>query len=254
MGFAASILGAGSNGDLYSINPTTGATTEIGAMGVTMYDIAEYEGKIYGINGTSDLYSINPTTGVATEIGATGETFTALTFSPSGVLYATGLTTTKVYTVNLSTGAATAIPGETNTTAYNAAGDLELINGVLYMTVGGDGTNAPSTLVTVNLTTGVMTTIGAIKEGNTAVDDVFGLAYQNGVLYGFTSPSGTGEVISINTSTGAATDVASYGGTGRGAFTFYGATDDAVPEPGTFGALALGLAGLVGFADKRRKA
>jgi hypothetical protein len=228
---AGPVYGAGSNGDLYTIIPTTGATTLIGAMGTTLYDIAEYGGILYGIDSTSDLYRINTSTGAATLIGATGDALDALTFNSSGVLYAAGMTESKLYTINLATGAATAVPGETNSTAYNAAGDLQFFNGVLYMTTGGNGTNAPSTLVTVNLATGNMTTVGAILVGGTAVDDVFGLAQLNGILYGFSSPSfSTGEVISINTSTGAATNVHSYGS----GFTFYGTTSDAAPEPSTW--------------------
>jgi len=249
------IYGAGTNGDLYTINPTTGITSEVGAMGTVLYDIAEYNGKLYGISATSDLYSINTTTGHATEIGSTGEALNALTFSSTGILYAAGLTTTDLYTVNTTTGAATKVPGETTQPAYDSAGDLEFIAGVLYLTTGGDGFDAPSTLDTVNLTTGALTAVGAIKVGSTPVDDVFGLAVQYGVLYGFTSDLfGPGEVISINPATGAATDVAPYGGTGRGAFTFYGTTDDPAPEPGTLGVMGLGLLSLGAAAYRRRRA
>ncbi len=249
---AGPIYGAGSNGDLYTVNPATGATVEVGAMGTTMYDIAEYDNALYGISGTSALYSINTSTGHATEIGTgTGDALDALTFNNSGILYAAGVSEDTLYTINLTSGLATSVPGETNTTAYNAAGDLQFLNGNLYMTTGGSGSNAPSTLVTVNLTTGNMTTDGAIKVGSTAVDDVFGLVDLNNVLYGFTSPSGTGEVITLNTTTGAATNVATYGG---GSFTFYGTTSDPVPEPGTLGVMMLGLAGLGAALYRRRKA
>jgi len=254
------IYGAGSNGDLYTINPTNGSTTLVGSFGngVTMFDIAAYDGALYGIDGNSDLYSINTSTGQATEIGSTGEAFNALTFSSTGILYAAGLDTSDLYTINTTTGKATEVAGETNKTNYNAAGDLEFINGVLYMTVGGAGPDDPSTLVTVNLSTGAMTTVGEIKVGKTPVDDVFGLAEYDGTLYGFTS-NGTGEVVSINTSTGAAENVASYGGSECGGFTFYGATDDpyvdppAAPEPATLGAMGLGLLSLGGLVYRRRK-
>lgn len=234
---ASTIYGAGSNGDLYMIDPTTGTTTLIGAMGVTMYDIAEYDGALYGINGTSDLYSINTTTGHATEIGTgTGEALNSLTFNSSGVLYAAGLNTTDMYTIDYmgaGAGAATEVAGETNSTAYNASGDLEFIGSTLYLLVGGD-TGGASSLDTVNLATGALTVLGA-----TGYDNVFGLSYLNGTLYGFTDPtSGTDEVISLSTTTGAGAIVHSYSPG------FYGATDDpyvATPEPATFGLAGLAL-------------
>ena len=44
-GFADTIYGAGADSNLYTINPTTGATVLIGNMGVDMFDIAEYGGR-----------------------------------------------------------------------------------------------------------------------------------------------------------------------------------------------------------------
>jgi hypothetical protein len=213
-----------------------------------MYDIAEYGGKMYGLDSSSNLYSINTSTGASTEIGATGQGFNALTFNSSGVLYAAGQGTSKIYTINTSTGAATAVAGETNATADNSAGDIEFIGSTLYMTTQVSGN---SILDTVNLATGVLTKVGSTDLGFT---NVYGLTYIYGVLWGFTDNDGSSEVIRINTTTGVGTAVVGYGGTGRGAFGFDGTTDDAAPEPGTLGVMALGMAGLAGVAYRRRKA
>jgi PEP-CTERM motif len=245
---ASVIYGAGDNNQLYTINPTTGVTTPLGSMGVTMFDIAEFNGKLYGIDSSSELYSINPSTAAATPIGATGQSFNALTFNSAGVLYAAGVDTKDMYTINTSTGAATKVPGEaTQPSSYNTAGDLEFFGGVLYVTTQ-PGTN--SILDTVNLATGALTPVGT----NLGFTNVYGLAKVGGVLYGFTDNDGSSEVITINTTTGAGTAVVAFGGTGRNAFGFNGTTDEAAPEPGTLGVMALGLAGLGGIAYRRRRA
>lgn len=249
------IYGAASNGNLYTIAPTTGSTSLVGSMGVTMYDIAEYNGALYGISGTSDLYSISEATGHATLIGQTHQVLNALTFNDAGVLFAAGLNQDTLFTINLSSGAASAVAGETNNKPYNSAGDLQFIGNTLYMTVGG-ASGGQSSLVTVDLTTGDMTTVGAIATaGGTKEDNAFGLAYFNNILYGFTSPSsGTGQVLSINPGNGVATQVASYG---SGSFTFDGTTSNeldppAAPEPATLGITALALLGLYVGVRKRR--
>ena len=235
------IYGATSNGVLYSIIPTTGTTTRIGNMGTTMFDIADYDGKLYGIDGNSNLYSINTSTAAVTDIGSTGDLLNALTFNSAGVLYAAGQNLSKLYTINLTTGAATAVSGETNTTNYNTAGDLEFIGNTLYITTNGTTT---SNLETVNLTTGALTMLG-----NTGYNDVYGLAYSGGVLYGFTDAGTTYDVIRLNLTTGAGTLVHTYTPTG-----FYGTTDDPynLPEPGTFVLLAAGLGAVLALPLRRR--
>jgi hypothetical protein len=248
--FADAIFGAGDNNVLYTINPATGATVSVGNLGTTMYDIAEYGGKLYGINSAenSALYSINAGTAAVTDIGSTGQSFNAMTFGPTGILYAAGVGTTDLYTINLSTGAATKVAGETTQPAYNSAGDLQFIGNTLYMT---EQTTGNSVLYTINLTTGAQTKVGTT---NTGFDNVYGLAYSYGVLYGFTDNDGSSEVIALNTTTGVGTAVAGYGGTTRTGFGFDGTTSESAPEPSTLGVMALGLAGLAGTAYRRRKA
>jgi hypothetical protein len=247
-GSAATIYGAADNNFLYTINPTNGVLTQVGNnMGINMYDIADFGGKLYGIDSQSELYSINTTTAQVTAIGQTGQQFNALTFSSTGVLYAAGIGETTLYTINLGSGHATAVPGG-NGSAYNSAGDLAFFGDTLYLTTQNGGN---SILDTVNIATGALTVVG-----NTGFTNVFGLVASGGVLYGFTDNDGSSKVLSIKTSSGAGqgggTVVASYGGTGGNGFGFDGTATDTAPEPGTLGVMGLGLVGLGAFARRRR--
>jgi hypothetical protein len=80
--------------------------------------------------------------------------------------------------------------------------------------------------------------------------NVFGLAYNHltGTMYGFTNPgSGNGEIVTINLSTGVATNLIAYNAL------FNGATD-LEPEPATISLLALGVIGIAGVGYRRRRA
>jgi len=82
-------------------------------MGVVMTDIAfDPGGSLLGIDFES-LYSINPSTGATTKIGAHGiPGGNALVFSSSGVLYGAGSNGT-LYTIDTGSGIGTALPGST---------------------------------------------------------------------------------------------------------------------------------------------
>ena len=67
------------SGDLYSINPVTGAVTDIGNTGLNgatpgtgANTLGELNGVVYAQDLNNTLYSINTSTGVATRIGSTG--------------------------------------------------------------------------------------------------------------------------------------------------------------------------------------
>jgi hypothetical protein len=265
--FATNIIYvSASNDNLYTINPTTGATTLIGDMGVAMSDIAidPANGQMYGVSfaATSTLYSINDSTAAITAIGTnTGSFLNALTFNATGtVLYAaggpasgcgappaqpSGPTCSTLFTLNTTTGAATAVNG-TNNGAYDSGGDLELFGGTMYLTSENSSTSGGTndTLYSINTTSGAGTSVGSI-----GFQWVYGLATNGGsTLYGFTDVGN--DVISINTTTGAGTDVSTY----SGSFEIYGATNfSAVPEPGTLGIMTLGMGLLAGLAVRKRK-
>jgi uncharacterized protein (TIGR03437 family) len=198
------ILGAGSDGNLYEIVPTTGSTTLIGTMPSVMSDIAAFDGTLYGISfadifGSSSLFSLNPNTGAGTAIGGTGVSLNALAFSRTGTLYAAG--GDSLYTINTTSGSATLIGSGSGSGSYNSSGDLEFDSaGSLYLTSLNSGSS--DQLFSVSPTTGQGSIIGSI-----GFDNVYGLAYFNGTLYGFTAG---GQVITIDTTTGAGTFVANY--------------------------------------------
>jgi len=246
--FADTIYVAGDNSNLYTIDPTTGATTFVGAMGVVMTDIALRNGAMYGVSfpasGPDSLYSINPNTGAATLVGGTGVFLNALEFGADGTLYGAGgapgcgppphaTTCNSFYKLDVGTGLATLI----GTGTYDSAGDLAFVGSPLYLT---SVLNASTDqLFTVNPTTGAGSLVG-----NIGFAQVFGLAYASGTLYGFNDVGNN--VIRINTATGAGTSVATYSG-----FEILGATSVVVPEPRGLGALA-GLVALVGVLVRRR--
>jgi hypothetical protein len=92
---AETVLVSGSNDNLYSLDPTTGALTLIGAMGLEMYDIAfTPTGALYGVGPytssvSSNLYSINPNTAGISVVGSSGADLNSLDISVSGTAYAT---------------------------------------------------------------------------------------------------------------------------------------------------------------------
>ena len=97
--------------NLYTVNPTTGAASLVGAVGVTFAVTGFYglnfgpDGDLYGsYNGS--LYRINTSTGAGTFVGSyqNGVQLSTL-FEANGSLY--GISTDQLYTINTSTGAAT---------------------------------------------------------------------------------------------------------------------------------------------------
>jgi hypothetical protein len=119
------LYGMGYNGsvyDLFSVNPTTGATTLIGATGIpragTIGMSAGGSSLYFAVNsgGGSSLYSINTGTGAGTLIGSTGTAGAiGAMVVEGGVLYAgvesAGL---PLYSLNTSTGTGTFIADLSN--------------------------------------------------------------------------------------------------------------------------------------------
>jgi hypothetical protein len=252
IGQAGPILyGAGTDSSLYTIDPTTGTTTLIGAMGTAMYDIAYHSGMgLFGVTGgtgTSALFQIDTTTAAplfVNNVKTTGNAnlfLNALVISSTGTMFGTGGST--LYTIDPTTAIATAI----GSGLYISSGDLEFDNaGNLYLTASGMSGDA---LYRLDTTTGAGTLVGY-----TGYTGVYGLAFLNGAMYGLTS---NGEVIAIDLSTGAGTLVSGYSPTIFGAATDVtgggGTVPPGVPEPATLVLVGSALGGLGLLRAPRRK-
>src|SRR5205823_1264785 len=151
--------------------------TSTGGVPSTMSDIAfDNAGNLFGVAsiGGPNLYSINIGTGQATLVGSNGASTSTsgggLAISPTNVFYGTP-TSTRYGTYNSSTGVYTNIANPTKPLggAYAA---LAFNGSTLYGLDLGTGSPAPTHLVTIDPTTGVVTDIGA------SVNQLDGIAFQ----------------------------------------------------------------------------
>jgi hypothetical protein len=158
-----------------------------------MTDIAiDLDGNMMGVS-FSTLYAIDGETGDCIFRATLDDSMNALTFLSDGRLVGTGGST--IYAIDRSTGALSEIA----TSSWTSSGDIVgLPDGMLYWTVaGGDY------LMKVNPTTGAVTTLG-----NIGTSSVWGLAYADDTLYGFTPD---GSHLAIDPATGARTGGGSTG-------------------------------------------
>ncbi len=139
------------DGDLYTVDITTGVATLIGPTGSAsdrLLDIAIHGSNLYGVRDSDDFISIDPATGASTVIGSTGHTIVGLAADPTtGIMYGAG--DYKLYTIDLATGNATALSGSFQ---FPVSGDLAFNAdaSVLYASLRGF---AGDVLATVDKTT-----------------------------------------------------------------------------------------------------
>ena len=184
---------------------TTGAFTSIGTLNLPSGDQIfgmgfGPDGNLYGVDNESDaqLYRINPTNATITDLGTIGMSAIDATTDASGKMYLLSQDTNAIfYTLNPPS-TATNVVGPTGISteglvAVNAAG-TQLFTSVV---TGGSTYD----LASVNLTTGVATDIG-----NTGFVPFNGL-FVGSTLYGFDA---FGNIITLNTTTGAGTQVGTY--------------------------------------------
>ncbi len=236
-------------GKFGTMNPTTGAFTQIGPTTPDpLGGLVQGSNGYIGISFTGNLDSVNRATGAISVIGATGLGTSALdTAELNGTVYETDFSN-NLYRVNTTTGTASLVgrtgipPAPTNPAdlideAFFSAG------GKLYATF--DAFNA-STMVLVddpelyriNPTTGVATLVGPTALHLDAAVDV------NGTVYGFTSAN---TVLSLDLATGNTGFVANYD---PAAFFVTGAAV-ATPEPVSFALVGIGIAGIL-VSGRRR--
>lgn len=243
-------------------------------------------------NARADLYlslssgawgTVNISTGVFTQLGNSGPmgdvAINPLTQQGYGISYTAGL----LETINIANGNAAVVGQSVYTNNLGAS-----VEGGLYETNGD--------LLKINQSTGAVTDLGffssatifdiafnasdeifatdsqnlyeralgasgpAVFLGNTGFSEVFGLAFENFVLYGFGVNANDAPVLfSINQTTGAGTYVATLtgGDFANGAITFGAASSEplgapaAVPEPSSL--VLFGIGGLVAAAYSARR-
>jgi hypothetical protein len=247
--------------NLYAVNQATGALSTVGAVGFdNIGDLtSDQVSTLWGIQITTDsLVSIDPVTGVGTLGPAITGTATPPTGGPAfpivslaydpltATLYGNtsvpygGETADELYSINTTTGAATAVgligDDSVYALAFDQSGDLFGVDGTCDLvgisTASGAGTVIGSTGLAPN---------GGCGAYDIASDPTSGMMY---LADGFSS-----SLYTVDLTSGAASLVGPYGGTSPNVvgLAFLGT---AAPEPGTF--LLFGTAiGLVAFGKRK---
>jgi hypothetical protein len=220
----ASRVYAHSGDKLYQIDTQTLASVPVGMMAglgtQSLTDLAiDKADKMIGIT-LDKLYSINAQTGAATlitDLSASAKNFTSLSFVPVNVndpssadILVSANSFGEVFQINSTTGTAAMLGtfGMHNGQQIGSSGDLIGVQGVgIYATVNvGTNASAQDYLARIDPATWKATVVG----GGTGFNDIFGLAFWEGKIYGFVSGgSGSGKIITIDPATGAGTEVQS---------------------------------------------
>jgi hypothetical protein len=228
---AQTLYGAGI--DFYILNPSTGAVvTDFGAIKdasnntyfLTGLAFDSVNGILYGSTNNQSptaprsLVSVNPSNGQVTVIGAynagSGNTMADLTFdATTNTLYGGGSMTGDLYSLSIVTGAATDV-GASGLTGLRGVGVAADAAGTTWGTPRG----ADQQLATYNKSTGAPTTVATLSGAPYSTgspngsDSINALAFNaSGTLYGvnvnLNDAARPTHLITINTSTGAVTDV-----------------------------------------------
>lgn len=229
---ATSYLGS-SSGDFGTVDTDTGVFTKIGTT-PQFSDIAILDETTgFGVTISGLFYSIDLVTAATTFLGNTGTFINGLGFDDSGNLFGTG--GSGFYGIDVATGAASLID---NIVGFSSSGDLAY-DGSKFFLSSTSGGGPGDTLFSINADGTGETNIGGI-----GFSSVFGLTYQDEMLFGFTA---NGDILNIDTTTGAGTDAGNVAGIGGQIFgaapeSDLGSTPDpeSTPEPaGLLGLLAL---------------
>lgn len=223
-----SLLTLTTSGNLDAINPVTGVTTVIGPTGLADCStssspcgpksanfLSSLGGTIYATDFQNDLYKINPATGAATLIGLTG--VPPVTFIPFGSPNPDG-------SFNFLGGG-----------LFSAGGNLyeTFDTGTKNFKTGAITPVIPDNLYQIDPATGKSTLIAPTAFGLGAVVPL------NGTAYGFNNA--TRQLVTLNLTNGSTTFVSNVD---PAAGLIFGAAPSPVPEPGSIGLAALGIAAL----------
>jgi len=196
---------SGQLSNLYTLDLSTGKATLVGAITSEVADIAFVGSHLYGLDlkdggQTMQLIEIDPVTGRTTIVGDIGAYAVGLAYnSQRNVLYAT--TAKQLVAINLETGASKPIATVANQD-YNCGEVAFDRHGKAYITL--IGYERRKLLATCDLDTGKVTTIGDIGFPNLA-----SMEFYDDVLYGVTGSffglGDNGQLLRIDTTTGAGT-------------------------------------------------
>ncbi|MDX8411983.1 MAG: hypothetical protein R8K46_08990 [Mariprofundaceae bacterium] len=186
-------------GNLYTIDPATGASTVVGPLPVPITGLAVApSGTLYGVSGGrtgNTLYVIDRATGNATPVGALGLTAPDITFIGATLYGWTRDVPDQLVTIDIATGVATRVGAAPSIVRRAIAADGA---GVLYAA---DQTNGVGSLDTVDPATGVLTTGPTVTGG--ANGRLNGMVFVGATLYGVDSLRTSANLITINITTGA---------------------------------------------------
>ncbi|RVU49520.1 PEP-CTERM sorting domain-containing protein [Rubrivivax rivuli] len=273
---SAGVVYASNSNSLYTLNKVDGSATLVGTMltaasgravidmtavGTTLYGLVQQQvGNVVQTNlavidaATATLTDLPLINGIVTNSGPARRIDAIAYDAASGRMYGVNNGPDRsLYTLDLVTGAATrigALPSVSDPNIqYRSLGFGA--GGALFAALITAGSNSASQLVRLDPATAAQTLVGS-----TLADTIADLAYDadDGVFYGGGSrtEASTGNTVtaflSINTLTGAATELSSgFAGGWNG----LAVVPAAVPEPGTLLLAALAITGLL--AGQRRK-
>ena len=198
---------------LYYIDLSTKMLVTVGTMSQTTDSITDLavapDGTIYVIS-KANLYRADAVNAALTLVGPVklcGNDNIALSFTPDGSLYVADHLTGAFCKIDLSVNPPTVIPVGNIGGGMALTGDIVTIgDGTMYGTAyklsdtGTKGTQSNNLLIKINPATGASIQV----VGSTNYPKLFGVAYALGQVFGFTH-DGTGDVITINPSTGVGT-------------------------------------------------
>lgn len=220
---------AHSGATLYRIDTFNLGTVQIGAMtglgSASMTDIAvDKNDQMVGVT-LNKLYSVDTTTGAATlikDLSQTTHNPTSLSYVPqdlsdpnSADILVTADSSGGVYQIDPATGNATMLGsyGMSGSNKIVSSGDLIGVRGLgIYATVdvnppNGGSASANDYLARIDPMTWAATPIGS----GTGYNNIFGLGFWAGTIYGFVDDktSHTGKIIKIDPTTGVGTEILS---------------------------------------------
>ncbi len=213
---------AHSGNKLYKIDTQSLVPIEIGTMSglgtQSLIDLAiDKDDQMIGIT-LDKLYSIDGTTGAATlirDLSASAQGFTSLSFAPRDLtdpnsedILVSANSSGDIFEIDPATGDATKLGsyGTLPAGRVGSSGDLIAVRGLgIYATVN-VGTDATTQDYLAKIDPGTWTA-HPIGTG-TGFNDIFGLGYWAGTIYGFVAMDGTaGKIITIDPNTGVGTEV-----------------------------------------------